>query len=246
VRVFGSRLKLIESAARSRCFGKSCGSKTLAWPFSIRIDGHTSDPRSVLRSPRTGLPEGWSCRQTAKRFMVEPDAIAEWMGRVGEEGESALVKTPESVRGALQDRLEARNGPCGAPPSPREMPPEGHGKSTDPVRRMKTASAMFTCPSEFASPRRKRGSAPGAPSNVRVSRATGVSARGPSEILRAGSAGTVGASGEPTSSSLLCPRVPSVTSGKQVYWPVATWSDERGPPAAPQRRSPAHARQEVS
>ena len=40
---------------------------------------------------------GWSCAQTARRFMVEPDTIAEWMRRVDEECESALVKTPEPV-----------------------------------------------------------------------------------------------------------------------------------------------------
>ena len=40
---------------------------------------------------------GWLCAQTARRFMVEPGTIAEWPGRVDEEGESALVKTPEPV-----------------------------------------------------------------------------------------------------------------------------------------------------
>jgi hypothetical protein len=40
---------------------------------------------------------GWSCRETAKRFMVEPETIGEWMGRVDEEGPSALVQTPEPV-----------------------------------------------------------------------------------------------------------------------------------------------------
>jgi transposase InsO family protein len=40
---------------------------------------------------------GWSAIQTARRFMVEPGTIAEWMGRLDEEGDGALLKTAEPV-----------------------------------------------------------------------------------------------------------------------------------------------------
>jgi predicted RNA polymerase sigma factor len=35
---------------------------------------------------------GWSAIQTARRFMVEPGTIAEWMGRLDEEGDGALLR----------------------------------------------------------------------------------------------------------------------------------------------------------
>jgi transposase InsO family protein len=40
---------------------------------------------------------GLSIEETAKRFLVEPATIAEWMRRVDEEGSSALVQTDEPV-----------------------------------------------------------------------------------------------------------------------------------------------------
>ena len=40
---------------------------------------------------------GWSRARTARRFLVEPGTIAEWMGRVDEQGPSALVQTLEPV-----------------------------------------------------------------------------------------------------------------------------------------------------
>jgi putative transposase len=39
----------------------------------------------------------WSAAQTARTFMLEPATIAEWMGRVDEGGDSALVRTAEPV-----------------------------------------------------------------------------------------------------------------------------------------------------
>jgi hypothetical protein len=39
----------------------------------------------------------WLAAQTARTFMLEPATIAEWMGRVDEGGDSALVKTAEPV-----------------------------------------------------------------------------------------------------------------------------------------------------
>ena len=40
---------------------------------------------------------GWSRAETARRFQVEPETIAEWMRRVDDGDESALLKTPEPV-----------------------------------------------------------------------------------------------------------------------------------------------------
>ena len=40
---------------------------------------------------------GWSRRQTAKRFLLQPATVAAWMKRVDEGGERSLLKTPEPV-----------------------------------------------------------------------------------------------------------------------------------------------------
>ena len=40
---------------------------------------------------------GWSGAETARRFLVKPATIAYWMKRVGEDGESGLLKTQEPV-----------------------------------------------------------------------------------------------------------------------------------------------------
>jgi hypothetical protein len=40
---------------------------------------------------------GWNTAQTASRFLVEPATIANWMGRIDEEGPDALVRTPAPV-----------------------------------------------------------------------------------------------------------------------------------------------------
>lgn len=40
---------------------------------------------------------GWSKKQTAERFLLRPATIAEWTRRVDEDGEHALVQTPERI-----------------------------------------------------------------------------------------------------------------------------------------------------
>ena len=40
---------------------------------------------------------GWSRRQTARRFLLQPATVAEWTKRVDEGGEHALLETPEPV-----------------------------------------------------------------------------------------------------------------------------------------------------
>ena len=39
----------------------------------------------------------WSAAETARRLLVQPATIASWLKRIDEDGESALVKTPEPV-----------------------------------------------------------------------------------------------------------------------------------------------------
>ena len=40
---------------------------------------------------------GWNMAQTADRFLLSPTTISSWMGRLDEDGESALLKTQEPV-----------------------------------------------------------------------------------------------------------------------------------------------------
>ncbi len=40
---------------------------------------------------------GWSRRQTARRFLLQPATVAAWTKRVDEGGEHALLETPEPV-----------------------------------------------------------------------------------------------------------------------------------------------------
>jgi len=40
---------------------------------------------------------GWSANETARRFLVSPATISEWMSRIEEQGKDALVQTPTPV-----------------------------------------------------------------------------------------------------------------------------------------------------
>jgi putative transposase len=77
----------------------------------------TVDPRNRPHYPATErmailllrAANGWSLKQTAKRFLVTPATIASWVKRVDEQGPNALVqlrepvnKFPELVRYAVQ------------------------------------------------------------------------------------------------------------------------------------------------
>ncbi len=41
---------------------------------------------------------GWNMAQTADRFLLSPTTISSWMGRLDEDGESALLQTREPVK----------------------------------------------------------------------------------------------------------------------------------------------------
>lgn len=74
----------------------------------LRIKDARLGRLAPLRRPHYGPTErmailelkaarAWSTEETARRFLVEPATIAEWMRRVDEEGKSALVQTDEPV-----------------------------------------------------------------------------------------------------------------------------------------------------
>ncbi len=50
-----------------------------------------------LRILELKAARGWSKAQAAERFLLRPVTVAEWMKRVDEEGENALVQTPEPI-----------------------------------------------------------------------------------------------------------------------------------------------------
>ena len=54
-------------------------------------------PEERLRILLLRAATGWSLTQTAKRFLLSPQTIANWMKRLDDEGPDALVRTPEPV-----------------------------------------------------------------------------------------------------------------------------------------------------
>ena len=54
-------------------------------------------PEERLRILLLRAATGWSLTQTAKRFLLSPQTIANWMKRLDDDGPDALVRTPEPV-----------------------------------------------------------------------------------------------------------------------------------------------------
>jgi len=54
-------------------------------------------PVQRMRILRLKAGRGWSSSQTAEVFLITEETIAAWLRRIDEEGERALVKTPEPV-----------------------------------------------------------------------------------------------------------------------------------------------------
>src|SRR5690606_3287045 len=52
-------------------------------------------PEERLRILLLRAATGWSLTQTAKRFLLSPQTIANWMKRLDDDGPDALVRTPE-------------------------------------------------------------------------------------------------------------------------------------------------------
>ena len=59
--------------------------------------GHTPYYQPVERLSVLELraTRGWSLDQTAERMLVTANTLSSWMGRLDEEGEDALLQTPE-------------------------------------------------------------------------------------------------------------------------------------------------------
>jgi putative transposase len=54
-------------------------------------------PEARLRILALRAARGWTIAETARRFLVSVTTVSSWMARLDEEGEAALVRTPEPI-----------------------------------------------------------------------------------------------------------------------------------------------------